>query len=262
MENPYRPTVARIIRIRRETRTEKTFAIAFNRENAQCGQFYELSLPGRGEAPFSISYIGGGCVEFTIRKIGALTTAIHNLNVNDKIYLRGPYGHGFPLEKFFDRELALIAGGTGVSPVRAIIKKVEEGSLSLRHLKILLGFRDNESILYRDDIKRWQRLFNCLVSLDYPEKNWRGLSGFVNQHIDKLRLKKDACAVIVGPPVMIKFVADELVEQGIAPQDIRVSLERLMQCGIGKCGHCRIESCYVCQDGPVFDYTSARGLID
>jgi len=262
MDNPYIPNIGEIIEIRPETKTEKTFVVAIKIDEAACGQFFELSLPGVGEAPFSISYIGDGFLEFTIRRAGRVTDAIHNLNVKDRIFLRGPYGHGFPLEKFFGKKLAVIAGGTGTAPVRAIVRRVEEGMLSVKKLKILLGFRDRENILFKEDIKRWQDAFGCLVSLDYPDKEWQGPSGFVNQHINKLALAADACAIIVGPPAMIKFVADELIEEGVKAQDIWVSFERLMHCGIGKCGRCRIESRYVCLDGPVFDYASCKDLVD
>lgn len=263
MDNPYAPKCAKIISVRQETKTEKTFAISCEVDNgACCGQFYELSLPGVGEAPFSISYLGCGFFETTIRKIGRVSESIHALKPGDEIYLRGPYGSGFPVEKFAEKELVVIAGGTGTAPVRALIRQVEEGCLKIQKLKILLGFRDRENILFEDDIKRWQDIFFCKVTLDYPCDGWMGLKGFVNQHIDKLKVKPDGCAVVVGPPVMIKFVADELMEEGLSASHIWVSLERMMHCGIGKCGHCRIESKYVCVDGPVFDYTSVQDLTD
>lgn len=262
MENPYKPRMGRILEVRRETKTEKTFAIALEDKLTQCGQFYEFSLPGIGEAPFSVSYIGDGFIETTIRKAGRVSEAIHNLAAKDEIYLRGPYGAGFPLEYFLGQELAVIAGGTGVAPVRAIIRKVEEGKLEVSKLKILLGFRDSENILFNDEIKRWHDKFHCRVSLDYPPDDWTGLKGFINQHIDKLKLSTGSKAAVVGPQAMIRFVAEELTEEGIDSRSIWVSFERLMQCGIGKCGHCRVESKYVCCDGPVFDYKTARGLID
>lgn len=262
MENPYKPRMERIIEVRRETKTEKTFAIALEGGIAKCGQFYEFSLPGIGEAPFSVSYIGDGFIETTIRKVGRVSEAMHNLAAKDEIYLRGPYGIAFPLEDFLGQELAVIAGGTGVAPVRAIIRKVEEGKLKVSKLKILLGFRDSENILFKDEIKRWQDKFLCRVSLDYPQDDWKGLKGFINQHIDKLKLSSDSKTVVVGPAAMIRFVADELIEEGIDSGSIWVSFERLMQCGIGKCGRCRIASKYVCCDGPVFDYKIARELID
>lgn len=263
MNNPYKPNVGKIIEIRQETETEKTFVIELaEKKDIQCGQFFEFSLPGVGEAPFSISYIGDGFIESTIRNVGRVTEALHNLKIRDRVYLRGPYGRGFPLQEFINQELVIIAGGTGVSPARAIIRKVQEGSLKVRKLKVLFGFRDNTNILFRDEIKIWQETFLCFVSLDYPHKGWQGLSGYVNQHIDKLQLKPETSAVIVGPPVMINFVADELIEEGLKAQSIWVSFERLMQCGLGKCGHCRIESKYVCVDGPVFDYATAKDLMD
>lgn len=262
MDNPYRPKIGRIMKIRQETKTEKTFTIAFEGSSAQCGQFYEFSLPGIGEAPFSVSHIGDGFIESTIRRTGKVSEAIHDLKVEDEVYLRGPYGHGFPMEEFSNQELVVIAGGTGAVPVRSVIRKVVDGTLEVRSLKILFGFRDVENILFKDEIRAWQDAFACFVSLDYPGSNWPGLTGFVNQHIDKLRPSPDGRAIVVGPPPMIKFVADELLEEGVDPARIFVSYERLMQCGIGKCGRCRIESKYVCLDGPVFDYASCKDLID
>ena len=263
MDNPYLPKPAKILEIRRETKTEKTFRVSCNDgDSAQCGQFYEFSLPGSGEAPFSVSYIGDGFIETTIRNAGKLSSAMHTLKERDTVYLRGPYGQGFPLEEFSRRELAVIAGGTAAAPVRAIIRRIEESSLEVERLKILLGFRDKDNILFTDEIERWQNEFSCYVSLDYPSKDWPGLSGFVNQHISKLKLKPEARVAVVGPAVMIKFVADQLLEEVISEGNIWVSYERLMQCGIGKCGHCRIESKYVCIDGPVFNYASVKDLID
>lgn len=264
MENPYKPKAADILRIRQETKTEKTFVIALENgtPQCQCGQFYEFSLPGVGEAPFSVSYIGDGFIEMTVRKAGRVSEAMYNLEAKDKVFLRGPYGMAFPLEEFLGQELAVIAGGTGAAPVRAIIRKIEEGKLKVNKLKILLGFRDSENILFKDEIKRWQEKFSCRLSLDYPPDDWTGLKGFINQHLDKLKLSNSSKAVVVGPAAMIRFVADELMEEGLDAGSIWVSLERLMQCGIGKCGHCRIQAKYVCCDGPVFNYKTAKDLID
>ncbi|MFZ5951409.1 MAG: anaerobic sulfite reductase subunit AsrB [Candidatus Rifleibacteriota bacterium] len=262
-ENPYRPLAAEIIELRRETSAE--FTIKVKAEAEICpGQFFQVSLPKIGEAPISVSSFGPDYIEFTIRAVGTLTNVLHDYRVGDRIFIRGPYGRGFPVEKFRDKDLLIVAGGSGLAPVRPLIQKSLSGELGIRSLKLIIGFKNSEGILFSQQIEEWAKESDLLLTIDKPESGWIGKTGLVTEHIKKLPKDslKNLEAVVVGPTMMMKFSTAELVLLGLKDEQIWVSFERLMSCGIGKCGHCKIDYTYVCVDGPVLNYSHAARLID
>jgi len=261
--NPYLPSAAPILDIIPETEMEKTFRVQAE-VSANFGQFLEISLPGFGEAAISLSDIGDDWLDLTIRKTGRLTSRIHELNKGDYLYWRGPYGQGFPLKRFINQHLVVIAGGTGLAPVRGIINYFHNRPEKILQLDIVAGFKKPSEVLFPDDLKRWEKTFNTLVTVDEACEPWSGCEGLVTKFIPDLEIGdlETTEALAVGPPIMIKFAVQELVKQGVFEDRIWVSLERRMHCGLGKCGHCKIEDKYICQDGPVFNWSQAKALKD
>ena len=263
MINPYLPKPYKIIKIHKETAIDWTFIIEYS-GTLIGGQFMEISIPGIGEAPISICDFTDNSLSMTIRRVGQLTDQIFNLKTGDTLYMRGPYGNGFDLELFKGKDVAIIAGGTGLAPVKKTIDYFVNNKDEIEHLDVLLGFKSPDDILYPDKIKQWSNTTPIITTVDDGDDNWTGETGLITTHIAKLKLENvsDKLAIVVGPPIMMKFTVIELLKNGFIDENIWVSFERKMSCGIGKCGHCKIDETYVCTDGPVFNYTKAKHLID
>ena len=261
--NPYRTIQSRIIGISKDAELEWTFRVETSLKPCP-GQFFQLSLPTIGEAPISVSGFGDGWVDFTIRRVGNLTNAIHGLKSGDSIFIRGPYGKGFPIDKFTGTHLVIAAGGSGLAPVKPLISKYFDNQSELKGLDILLGFKNPGSVIFPDEIKKWKKKFNVVVTVDRGDNLWKGKTGLITERVKEMNLPEDGNVnvVVVGPPAMMKFTAAEFVLRKIPQERIWVSFERLMSCGIGKCGHCKIDYHYVCLDGPVMNYSMAARLID
>lgn len=263
INNPYKPFAAKITGITEETNCEFTITVAAAVAITP-GQFFQVSLPKIGEAPISVSNYGQNWIQFTVRAVGRLTNALQGLKTGDNLFIRGPYGVGFPVEKLRDSNLIIVAGGSGVAPVKPLIHQSIDGRLPVRSLRLILGFKSAAGILFAEEIRQWQNKCDMIVSVDKPESGWVGPTGLVTEHIRKMKLvaADDVQVVVVGPPVMMKFSTAELRLLGVPDVNIWVSFERLMSCGLGKCGHCKIDSTYVCVDGPVMNYSHASTLID
>ena len=263
MINAYIPFASKILDVKRHTDIEYTFRLEHSGE-VKPGQFFEVSIPKFGEAPISVSGIGDGFVELTIRRVGTVTNEVFERFAGESLFIRGPYGNGFGIADYADRELVIIAGGTGVSPVRGVIDHFAQRPYDVRSLSVIAGFKTPNDILFRDDFTRWSEKSDILLTVDSdPEKiGWR--VGLVTAYIPQLKFNDigKATAIVVGPPIMMKFSVQALLERGLTEQQITVSHERKMCCGLGKCGHCRINDKYVCLDGPVFNYAAAAGMFD
>jgi anaerobic sulfite reductase subunit B len=263
MHNPYLPKPYKIIKIIQETAIDFTYRIDFE-EKLTGGQFMEVSIPGVGEAPISISDFDKGSLDMTIRKVGRLTDQLFELKAGDYLFMRGPYGNGFDLEVFKDKDLTIIAGGTGLAPVKNPIRYFVNNLDTIKSLEILIGFKSPQDVLFKDEIKAWAKQCKLWLTVDQADKNWEGEQGLVTVHMDKLDLRavEKKTAIVVGPPIMMKFTTLELIKKGFLEENIWVSFERRMNCGIGKCGHCKIDETYVCLEGPVFNYMQAKQLMD
>lgn len=262
-ENILTPKACEIIDIIKETDKEWTFKIATNIVPSH-GQFLQLSLPKVGEAPISVSGFGPGYMDFTIRAVGKVTDEIFKLQSGDKISLRGAYGKGWPIEKFQGKNLVIVAGGTGVAPVRSMINKFSEEPNYVQSLNLIFGFKNEDGVLFKNDLQRWKEKFNTIYTLD-NSKAVGFETGLVTSHLNKLPLYNfgdNYEVVIVGPPMMMHFTSLEFLKLGVPENKIWVSFERKMSCAVGKCGHCRIDETYVCLEGPVFNYTKAKALLD
>ena len=269
--NIMKPEPHRILKIVQETKAEFTFRVEFSEPGA-FGQFCMLSVPKVGEAPISISGTGDGWVEFTIRKVGRLTDGVFELREGSMLYLRGPYGHPWPVEEFEgpDQHLVVISGGTGLAPVRTMLNHFCEHPDKIASVHLIAGFKDLSGVLFDEDRARWAAAekFRTIYTLDEgaPEGAEAAFeTGMVTAHIDRIPFVDfggNYHVAIVGPPPMMHFTALACLKRGVPEDRIWVSFERKMQCAVGKCGHCKINETYVCLEGPVLHYPKARTLFD
>lgn len=257
------PTACKIISVVKETDIEWTFRVE-SPFKANHGQFMQLSVPKIGEAPISISEIGDGYMDFTLRAVGKVTNEIFEKQAGDFLFLRGPYGNGWPVEELKDKHLVFITGGTGLAPVRSLLNEFYNNISSVKSVTLISGFKNKESILFKDELKKWQDKFKTFYTLDNESiEGWNSglVTNFVKE-IDFNSFDDNYAAIVVGPPIMMKFAGLELKKYNIPDEKIWMSFERKMSCAIGKCGHCRIDETYICLDGPVFPYTVAKNLVD
>lgn len=261
--NEYIPFMSEIVEVTKHTDIEYTFRMAYEGDVLP-GQFFEVSIPKYGEAPISVSGIGKGTVDLTIRRVGKVTNEVFERYVGDKLFLRGPYGNGFDINLYKDKEVVVIAGGTGVSPVRGVIEYFAHHTQDCKDMTLITGFKSEQDVLFKDDFNFWREKMNVIQTLDSGEETAEHKIGLVTKYIPQLQFEdiSNAAAVVVGPPAMMHFSVMALLERGLTEEQIWISHERKMCCGIGKCGHCKIGSKYVCLDGPVFNYTEGKNLID
>lgn len=272
--NIYMPKPYKILDIRKVTAIEWLFKVEFdNVEEVNYGQFIQISIPKVGEAPISITEfsVEEGWVEFLIRKVGKVTNVLFDLVPGDEMFMRGPFGNGFPFdEKYADKHLIIVAGGSGCGPVRSMINAVHKDFKTVEKMDLVLGFKDNDCILFGDEIEGWNSHSSnsALVTVDNVCEGdacaFGVEQGMVTAHLHKLDLskKENIEVVIVGPPMMMKFTAIEFEKLGVPEEQIWLSFERKMSCAVGKCGHCKIDETYVCLEGPVFNYKQGKTLLD
>jgi len=275
MENPYVPLPMRIEEIIVETEDEniKTFELSFmarpdeERFVYTPGQFAELSIFGKGEAPFGMASTPTqpGRLSFSVSKIGVVTGALHRMEKGDVVGVRGPLGNGYPLEIFKGKNLVLVGGGFGFSTLRALTNFIlhESNRKDYRDLTVIYGARRPGLLLYKKDLEAWKKQEDIRLHLtvDKGENGWQGHVGFVPDVTRSVAPDpKNAYAVVCGPPAMIQFTLPVLKELGFRDENVFLSLEMRMKCGIGKCGRCNVGSKYICSDGPVFSQAQLNGL--
>jgi len=276
MKNPYLPLLMRTEKVVVETddRDIKTFSLSFVKKedegnfNYIPGQFAELSFFGKGEAPFGMasSPTQLGCLEFTVSKIGVVTTALHNMEAGEIVGLRGPLGNGYPLEALKGKNIVMIGGGFGFSTLRALTNFVldEANRSRFGDISVIYGARRPGLLLYKDDFEKWGKRadLHLYLTVDSGDEEWVGRVGLVPQIIKEVApSSENAYALVCGPPAMIKFTLPVIKELGFPPEKTLLSLEMKMKCGVGMCGRCNIGSKYVCRDGPVFSYAEILDLV-
>ena len=261
--NEYLPLNSKVLSVNRHTDIEYTFRMSYDGE-VKPGQFFEVSIPKYGEAPISVSGIGDGFAELTIRRVGRVTNEIFERYAGDSLFIRGPYGNGFDLENYRGKELIVVAGGTGLSPVRGVVDYFASNPDEVQSLTLIAGFKTPSDILFFEDMGRWKQTSEVILTVDCGEADFACNVGMVTEHLPGLKFKdvSTAVAIVVGPPAMMRFTCLGLLKLGFAEENIWISQERKMCCGIGKCGHCKIGDVYVCVDGPVFNYTKGKTLVD
>jgi NAD(P)H-flavin reductase len=262
-KNIYQPYLMEIIKVVPETGDTKTFHIQFQEASLResfsfvAGQFAEYSVFGEGEATFCISSSPTRMshLEFSVKRVGRVTHALHQLNEGDTIGFRGPYGNHFPLDKLKEKNLLFIGGGIGMAPLRSLIHNVVDTRADYREITILYGARSPQDLCFQYDLESWggNPSLEMVTTVDVGDDNWKGKVGLVPMVLEEIKpSSKETMAITCGPPIMIRYTLKSLEKFGFTPSQVWTTLEMKMKCGLGKCGRCNIGPLYVCQDGPVF----------
>ena len=267
--NVYLPKPAKIFEIKEEVggvRPIKTFRTAFvdgSGFSFRCGQCAMLSVFGKGEVMISISSSPRvkDYLQFSILKMGRVTTAIHEMEAGDIIGIRGPFGNGFPLEEWKGKRIVFAGGGIGLAPLWGLVdmtlgKKEDYGPLTL-----IYGARTSKDIVFREELDELKKKMDVHLSIDIAESGWNEFVGFVAQNVlDKKPSPQNSIAITCGPPIMIKTVIKALKDLNFEDEQIYTTVENKMKCGIGKCGRCNIGRHYICKDGPVYSWAELKNL--
>ena len=276
-ENPYEPMPMHIARAYYESNDHslKTLELVFDHANDRAqffasynpGQFCQLSIFGKGEAPFGIASAAweGDFVRFTIQKMGTFTQAAHRMKAGDPIGMRGPLGNGFPIDDWHGKNLVVIGGGCAFSTLYALTKHVQHPTnrSDFNELIVIYGARNSGLCMYKNDILSWHDRSDLEIhqAIDIPENDWLHHVGYVPDVVREVAPSpENAVAVVCGPPIMTKFTLPVLTDLNFQPETIFTSLEKRMKCGVGKCGRCNIGSKYICKDGPVFSLAELQAL--
>ena len=264
------PESATIEEIKDEIRDVKTFYMSLDNKEIdksfkiKSGQFIMCTVFGAGEFAVSLPPSPeNDRFHLTVRKVGSVTNALHDLNVGDKVGIRGPFGNGFPFEEIKGKNIVYVAGGIGLIPLRSSIVHVLQHKQEFGRVIVLHGARTPDDLMYKENLKEWQAFpgFETYITVDVGTPGWSGEVGFVHTLFDKVNLPiENTVAFVCGPPVMFNTVIGELIKRGLRDDCIISTLERHMKCGIGKCQHCAIGRTLVCTDGPVYTYRQIKTL--
>jgi NAD(P)H-flavin reductase len=275
VRSPYTPSLTIVDKVISENDMNdiKTFQLAFeDKDAAQTfkytpGQFAEVSLLGVGECPIGIasSPVDEDFIQFTVKKVGTLTTSLHNCVEGDVVGVRGPYGNGFPMDLMEGRDVVIVGGGFAFTTLRSLTKYIlhETNRKRFGNLTVIYGARSPGELIYKYDLEAWGERddINLVVTVDKGDDSWTGKEGFVPAILKETSpSSENAVMVVCGPPIMIRFTIPIIEELKFQPENTYISLEMRMKCGIGKCGRCNIGSKYVCKDGPVFSFKELQSL--
>lgn len=266
-ENIFLPKEAKIVQIRKPTEQEKHFTLRMADGTPmiyQPGQIMELSLFGYGEIPIGIASSPTRTKTFdvVIRSVGRVSNAINSLEEGQSMYMRGPLGKGFDLNKLRGNNILVVAGGIGLCPTRSLIQYILDRRDEFKDFTLFYGTRSPDQQMFLEDIKLWRGSNDVkyFETVDKPAAGWNGNVGVITELFKKTEISPDTRVIICGPPIMFKFVIMELEKIGIPHENIFLDLERRMKCGVGKCGHCQINDKYACIDGPVFSFDEIKNL--
>jgi NAD(P)H-flavin reductase len=264
------PETATIEEIRDEIRDVKTFYMSLDNKELdknfriKSGQFIMCTIFGAGEFAVSLPPSPeNDRFHLTVRKVGLVTNALHELKAGDKVGIRGPFGNGFPFEEIKGKNIIYVAGGIGLIPLRSSIVHVLQHKKEFGRVLVLHGARTPDDLMYKENLKEWQSFpgFETYITVDVGAPGWTGEVGFVHTLFDKANLPvENTVAFVCGPPVMFNTVIGELIKRGLRDDCIISTLERHMKCGVGKCQHCAIGRTLVCTDGPVYTYRQIKTL--
>ncbi len=273
-ENPYIPYYATVEDTWFETggeRAIKTFKVVFDDEEVRKnwshspGQCAMIGVLGVGESMISISCspTEGEFLRFSVMKMGKVTQALHQLEAGDKMTVRGPYGNSFPLDEWEGKHILTIGGGIGQAPMRPVVEYVKANYEKYGGLTMIYGARTSGDLCFKNEFEEMTRDddLSCHLTIDIEEEQWDHNVGFVPQVLlDVNPSPENTIAVTCGPPIMIRFVLENLKKLGFEDDQIYTTLENRMKCGIGKCGRCNAGNMYVCKDGPVFNYATLKEI--
>ncbi|MBD3253721.1 MAG: heterodisulfide reductase subunit F [Candidatus Lokiarchaeota archaeon] len=275
MLSPYIPSLTNIVSITSENEVNdiKTFELKFKNDSEYQdfdyipGQFAEISVIGKGECPIGIasSPTEKGTIKFTIKKMGTVTSVMHDCKEGDIIGVRGPLGNGWPVEEMKGKNIVVIGGGFAFSTLRSLITFMLDNKYrpEYRNICVIYGNRNPGEVLYESDLKKWidRDDIDVVLTIDNEADGWEYEVGYVAPVVKKvLPSPEDAVCVVCGPPIMIKTTVNVLKELNFKDDQILQSLEMRMKCGIGKCGRCNIGNKFVCLDGPVFSLAELKDL--
>lgn len=272
MKNPYQPIRTEILKVIPETPGIKTFVLKpENHFEFEAGQFIQLTAPGVGEAPFtpSSSPYEREKIEVTVIRVGKVTSSLHNIKEGNLLGIRGPYGNRYPIDKWKNKEILIIGGGVGLAPLRSLFLSLTHNINDYRKIVLCYGAKTPQDIVYKESIlDKWQKEFGNKVSfritVDKGNETWKGKVGLVTTTLDgideEISSINNSVSIVCGPPVMMKFTTLKLLNVGYKPENIYLSMEKNMSCGIGKCGHCQLGKFLVCRDGPVFTYDQLKDI--
>lgn len=265
--NPYEPKLAVIEKIIVETWDTKTFRVVFQDEELRnCfhyepGQFQQVSVFGVGECTFCItsSATRKGYIEFSVKKVGSVTAALHDMVEGDVVGIRAPLGNFFPYNEWKGKNLLFIGGGIGMAPMRSLLNFCLDNRNDYKDVITIYGARTPGDLSYKYEFDEWNTKGKLYTTVDAAEGDWDGHVGHVPGYLKEIAPSpENTIAITCGPPIMIKFALIELANLGFKDEQIYTTLEMKMKCGIGKCGRCNIGSKFVCLDGPVFSYAQIR----
>ncbi len=228
------------------------------------GQFVQISVPGIGEAPISICSSSDKHLQLNIREVGNVTSALSKIKKGDKVFLRGPYGKGYPVKEIKGNNLVLVGGGCGVAPLKGVLDYIEAHRSDYKEIFLFVGYRSPDDIIFKREIETWQKKYNLHVTVDKNQHGdfcYTAKEGFITQALDDAKISNEnIVAMLCGPPLMMNKVIEILQKKGFHDDQIFISAERLMYCAIGICCHCMIRDKYTCLDGPVFRYDEIKGI--
>jgi len=260
----YKPLKAKVENIIEESPLIRTFVLRPEYEfSFKTGEFIELTLDGFGEAPFtpSSSPLERDKMDVTIMKTGYVTDRLHQIKPGEILGIRGPFGRGYPLEKFHGKEVVILGGGCGFAPIRSLMYNLMAIRDKLKKVILCYGAKTPEECIYKPFVSEVRSIekFEVYRSVDHADETWEEKEGVVTVLLDDIQVNiKESVAVVCGPPVMMKFGTFKLLEMGFGEEDIYLSMEKNMSCGLGKCGHCMMGDYFVCKEGPVFTYREIK----
>ena len=271
MSNPYLPLEAKIIERIQESPGLFTLRLRLTDPTQQAaytfkpGQFNMLYLHGVGEVAISIvsDPQDEQIIDHTIRAVGRVTHGIEQLKRGDRIGLRGPYGNGWPMARAEQKDVVVITGGLGCAPVVSVIEYVARRRERFGHLNIVQGVKHSSDFIWRERYDNWRQLADTqvLLAADAGEPIWPWHIGRVTDLFEQLCFNPDQVMVVMcGPEGMMKVVVKNMLERDVSEDDLYLSMERNMHCGIGHCGHCQYGDKFICRDGPIFSYAEIKSL--
>ena len=265
MENVYKPELMEVVKVQQHTVDVKSVRIRFldpaaaEKFSFHVGQFGMFSAFGAGESTFNIcsSSTWKDFIEFCFRKTGKVTEVLWQIDEGDVIGFRGPYGNAYPTDKWEGKNLIFIGGGIAMPPIRCAIWYALENRAKYGDITIVYGARTVGDFVFVDELDEWAkhervRVIQCVdPGGETPE--WKGEIGLIPHVIERSSIPADnSIALVIGPPIMIKYTLPVLDKMGLGKRDIYTSLENRMKCGIGKCGRCNCGPVYICKEGPIF----------
>jgi NAD(P)H-flavin reductase len=270
-KNPYLPELVTITNITEETPNIKSFQVVFNDPERmktftfEPGQVGQLSVFGVGESTFVINSPPTRMeyLQFSVMKAGEVTAALHELYPGDQMGLRAPLGNWFPYEGMKGKKILFIGGGIGLAPLRTLILYMLDNRADYRDITIIYGARTPPDLCYKEDLNEWESRsdVSLILTVDAEYPGWDKRVGFVPTVLNEVAPSPDdTIAITCGPPIMIKFVLQNLAQLKFNDENIITTLEARMKCGIGICGRCNLGAKYICKDGPVFSLAQLRDL--